>query len=354
MTDRIGERDSARVGVRISGVGAEIPPDVVTTAEVEERAGIARFALAPGWLQRITGVRERRWAAPDVQPSDLAAAAARRALDVAGASVHDVDVVIFAGITRDFIEPATSNAVAAKLGAHDARVFDVTNACNGLIDGLDVADSLIRSGKADRVLVATGERASISIAWHARTMEDLLRSVGGLVVGDGGGAIVVERCADPDRGLRGRAYRSNAQHWELAIGGRFRPTTQACEICGSVVDLRFLCDGRRLFEVGFAMMPEVMQAAMSDTGWAYEELDVVLCHEASKRFVENGMSMLGDADNPGPKIWSTVERFGNTSTVSLPLQMTAALEAGALVPGAKVLALGGSSGVSMAAVTVVW
>jgi 3-oxoacyl-[acyl-carrier-protein] synthase-3 len=354
MIDEIGRAMHFDAGVRISGVGSEIPPTVVTTAEVEERVGIARFGLEPGWLQRVTGVRERRWAEPETQPSDLAAAAARRALEVAQISVDEIDLVIFAGITRDFIEPATSNAVAAKLGAVGARVFDVTNACNGLIDGLDVADSLIRSGKAGRVLVTTGERASISIAWNARSMEELLRSVGGLVVGDGGGAVVLERSADPHRGLRGRAYRSSPQHWELAVGGRFRPTTQACEICGSVVDLRFLCDGRRLFEVGFALMPEVMQAAMTDTGWDYDELDVVLCHEASKRFVENGMTMLGEADNPGPKIWSTVERFGNTSTVSLPLQMSAALEAGALVPGAKVLALGGSSGVSMAAVTIVW
>ncbi|MEW6268797.1 MAG: ketoacyl-ACP synthase III [Thermodesulfobacteriota bacterium] len=341
-------------GVVISGVGAEMPPNVVSTAEVEERARIARFGFGPGWLERITGVRERRWADPDVQPSDLAAAAGRKALASAGLDVRDVDVVLFAGITRDVIEPATSNIVADKLGACEARVLDVTNACNGLIDGLDLADSLIRTGKARRVLVTTGERASISIAWQSRTVDEFLRSVAGLVVGDGGGALLVEPSPDAERGILGREYRSQPAHWRLAIGGRFRPTTQACEVCGGVVDLRFLCDGRKLFEVGFAMMPPVMQAAMESTGWGYEELDAVFCHEASKRFVENGMSLLGDTENPGPKIWSTVERFGNTSTVSLALQMAEALEAGALVPGAKVLALGGSSGASMAAVTMVW
>src|SRR5262249_22963913 len=108
-----------------------------------------------------------------------------------------------------------------------------------------------------------------------------------------------------------------------------------------------------LFEVGFRMMPPTFAAAMDRTGWRYEELDLVFCHEASKRFVEGGMVELGPERNPGPKIWSTVERFGNTSTVSLPLPMWAAYWAGAVCPGAKVLMLGGSSGFSMAAVTMV-
>src|SRR5439155_156509 len=174
-------------GVRISGVGAEIPPDVVTSAEVEERAGLKRFGLEPGWLARVTGVRERRIAAPDVLPSQLAVAAATRALADAGIGPLDVDTLIFTGITRDCMKPATANVVADALGAREARVFDLDNACNGMIDGLDVADSLIRTGKARRVLITTGERASWSINWQPQSSEETLRSVAGLVVGDGGG-----------------------------------------------------------------------------------------------------------------------------------------------------------------------
>jgi 3-oxoacyl-[acyl-carrier-protein] synthase-3 len=340
--------------IRITGIGVEVPERVVTTAEVEDRAGIARFGLEPGWLARVTGVRERRWADPEVKPSDLAAAAAMKAVADAGLDPLTLDAVLFTGITRDFIEPATANVVQAAVGARRARVFDLTNACNGMIDGLDVADSLIRTGKARRVLIATGERASISISWTSRTLDEFMRAVAGLVVGDGGGALVVEASAEQGRGLLAREYRSDGTHWDLAIGGRFRPTTQACEVCGSVVDLRFLCDGREIFAVGVQMMPPTMEAAMHRTGWNYEDLDLVFCHEASRRFVESGMAQLGDGAHPGPKIWSTVERFGNTSTVSLPLAMAEAREAGMLVPGAKVLLLGGSSGVSMAAVTLVW
>src|SRR5205814_814902 len=207
-------------GVRISGLGAEIPPDVVTSAEVEERAGLKRFGFEPGWLARVTGVRERRIAAPDVLPSQLAVAAATRALADAGIGPLDVDTLIFTGITRDCMEPATANVVADALGAREARVFDLDNACNGVIDGLDVADSLIRTGKARRVLIATGERASWSINWQPQSREETLRSVAGLVVGDGGGAFVVEACADPQRGLRARGFRGDATQWRPTARGR--------------------------------------------------------------------------------------------------------------------------------------
>ena len=341
--------DREPVGVRITGVAAEIPPTVVSTAEVEERAGICeRFHFEPGWLERVTQVRERRWAAPEVKPSDLAAAAGRAAIADAGVDPTELDVVLFGGITHDFIEPATANIVADSLGARRARVFDVTNACNGLIDAVDVADALICSGKARRVLATTGERATIVNNWNARTIEELLHQVAGLMLGDGGGALVLEASDDPEHGLREREFRSDPAQWRLATAGVFRPSTQACEICGSILDLRFQTEGRRMFEVGIAMMPPTVAAVMERTGWTYDQLDIVFCHEAHRKFIDNGMVETRD------KIWSTVERFGNTSTCSLPLAMAEAKAVGALVPGTKILLMAGGAGMSTAAMTLVW
>ena len=337
-------------GVRISGVGAEIPPTVVTTAEVEVQAGISTFGFEPGWLERVIGVRERHWAAPDVKPSDLAIAAGRKALDDADLDPDAVDAVIFTGITKDFFEPATANVVAEGVGATRARVFDVMNACNSFIDGVDMGDALIRCGRARRVLVASGERSSIVTRQKPRTTEELIRSLAGLMVGEGGGAVVLEPTDVPGRGLLEREFRADPTQWRHAIGGRFRPTTEACEACGSVIDPRFLADGRRMFEVGLAMMPPTIEAVLTRTGWEYDDLDVVFCHEAHKRFVEEGGALGGRTD----KIWSIVERFGNTSTVSLPLAMAEAKAAGALAPGTKSLLVAGASGMSVAALTVVW
>src|SRR5437867_5228910 len=130
MSSSIGRGGQDVLGTSITGVGAEIPSRVVTSAEVEERARIGRFGFERGWLERVTGVRTRRWADPDVKPSDLAAEAGRQALADAGADPQEVDVVLFCGITKDFFEPATANVVAEAVGARRARVFDVMNACN--------------------------------------------------------------------------------------------------------------------------------------------------------------------------------------------------------------------------------
>jgi 3-oxoacyl-[acyl-carrier-protein] synthase-3 len=340
--------------VRITGVGAELPPDVTTSAEVEERVGLTQAGLEPGWLERVTGVRERRWAAPEVMPSALAAAAGRRALEHAGLDPLALDALLYTGITRDFIEPGTSNVVQEALGAWNARVFDVTNGCNGLIDGLDIAAALIGAGRARRVLVTTGEHASISINWRAHTVEELLRSAAGLVVGDGGGALVVETSDDRVHGLRAWEQRSDGRHWRHAIGGRFRPTTEACPACDSPMDVRFLCDGRALIAAILEVMPSVMDGVLARTGWTYDDLDLVFCHEASRRFIDTGIALVGNRGNLAQKIWSTVGRFGNTSTASLPLAMSEALAAGALVPGAKVMLLAAASGISVAAATLVW
>ena len=350
-----GASPSQGKGTCISGVGAEIPPHVVATTEVEERAGLARFGFEPGWLERVTGVRERRFADPDVRPSELAVAAGAKALADAGIGPLEIDTLLFTGITRDHLEPATANVVADSLGARAARVFDLSNACNGVIDGLDVADSLIRTGKARRVLVTTGERASWAINWQPTTSEEVMRSVAGLVVGDGGGAVVVEACEDPRRGLLEREFRSDATQWRHAIGGRFRSETSACPACGEFMDRPFLCDARSLMMSAAAVMIPATYAVMQKTGWSPGDLDVVFCHQPSKHFIEKALPLAGTLVARGlPKLWINVDRFGNVSTCSLPIAMTEAKAAGALVPGAKVLLLAPASGVSAAAVTLVW
>jgi 3-oxoacyl-[acyl-carrier-protein] synthase III len=236
------------------------------------------------------------------------------------------------------------------VGATRARVFDVMNACNGFIDGIDLADSLIRCGKARRVLVTTGERASIATWYRAPTVEEFIRTLASYMVSDGGGAAVVEATDEPGRGFLEREYRSLPTEWRHAIGGRLLPTDERCTSCGSLIDPRFVADGRHMFEIGVTQLPHVVGAVMVRTGWSFEDLDFIFCHEVHKRFIDE----LGGVGGPLAKIWSTVERFGNTSTMSLPLAMSEANAAGKLVPGRKVLLVGSCSGMSMAALTMVW
>lgn len=339
---------------RIAATAVELPQRCVSTAEVEECVDITRFGFDPGWIERVTGVRERRWADPHVKPSDLAAAAGRKALRDANLDPQQIDTLLFCGITRDFIEPATANVVADTLGIGSARAFDITNACNGVIDGIDVGDSLIRSGKARRVLVTTGETASISINLRPRDVDEFMLSVAGLVISDGGGAVVLE-ASSGEHGILERVVRTDPSHWRLATGGRFRHGDERCGACGSLVDMPFLCEGRAVLEVGMRLMLPVIADVLERTGWTYEDVSIVFCHEASKRFVESGSEQLGnDRSNLTPRFWSTVEQWGNTSTFSLPLQISQAHRAEALAPGTKSLLVAGGAGFSVAAMTVLW
>jgi len=345
---------SPEIVVRIAGVGVELPVDVLTTAEAEERADlVGHLGLPPGWLERTTGVRQRRRAAPGVRPSELAAAAARKALERAHVDARSVDTLLFAGITRDGPAPSTAQIVAAALGAVEARAFDVANATNGLIDAIDVGDSLIRSGKAERVIVATGERVAHDAGCRRpETMEELHESLPALVLGDGGGAVVLVPSDDPRRGLRAREFRVAAA--PPGEAQRRPPAEDACTACGSPLypHLRSTVDDG--FASAFALLRPAMQAVMQRTGWRYDELDVIFCHQPTKRIVEQATALLADAGGAADRVWGIAERFGNTTTTSLPLAMAEAEAAGTLVPGARVLLLAPSARGSAAAVTLVW
>jgi len=165
---------------------------------------------------------------------------------------------------------------------------------------------------------------------------------------------VLERSSDPERGVRAREFRSDAARSSHPVGGPLRREDRACEICGGVLDPGFRCDGRDLFAAALGLLQPAMETVMARTGWSYDDLDIVFCHQPTKRFVEHAAPFLGEASLAVAKLWWTAERYGNTSTASLPLAMTEAAAAGALEPGAKVLVLAPSSGASAAAMTMVW
>jgi 3-oxoacyl-[acyl-carrier-protein] synthase III len=341
--------------VRIAGVGVELPADVLTTAAAEERDDlVGHLGLPRGWLERTTGVRQRRCAAPGVRPSELAAAAARKALERAHVAAGSVDTLLFAGITRDGPASSTAQIVAAAVGAIEARAFDLANATNGLIDAIDVGDSLIRSGKAERVLVATGERAAHGAGCpRPETIEELRESLPALVLGDGGGAVVLVPSDDPRRGLRAREFRAAAAT-PRARTERRAPAEETCAACGSPLYPHARSATDDDFASAFALLGPAMHAVMQRTGWRYDELDVVFCHQPTKRIVEQATRLLAESGGAAERVWGTAERFGNTTTMSLPLAMAEAEAAGTLVPGAKVLLLAPSARGSAAAVTLVW
>lgn len=293
-------------------------------------------------LASISGVETRRVACHDVQCSDLAAFAARRALDGAGVGVDDVDVLIFASAGQDLIEPATANIVQEKLGTA-CQAFDVKNACNSFLNGLQLAESLILSGACERAVVTSGEVCSRAISWRVRHFEDFKRNFPGYTMGDAGAAAVLGRSRD-GRGIFYRRFVTISDHWRLATvpcGGSRHPRGE---------EFTYLrADGKRLKQAFIDLGPDLIPTMMREAGVTFSDFSRILIHQATLPYLHEMLDVTGI---PPELVEHTVSEFGNMASASLPVGYVRALERGAIRPGDRVMWLGLASGISVGMVMI--
>jgi acyl-CoA:acyl-CoA alkyltransferase len=290
-----------------------------------------------GTVGAMTGIRTRRVAGDDVQCSDLAAEAARGALAEAGLAVTDVDVLIFAAASQDLVEPATAHIVQHKLGTR-CQVFDVKNACNSFLNGVQLAESLIASGQVTTALVTTGEVCSRAINWKARDDEELRRNFPGYTMGDAGAAAVVTR-ADNGTGIFYRRFASLSEHWELATipaGGSMFPRGEEHTYLRG--------DGAKLKQTFVEQGPTVFHAMMREAGVTWDDFDRIFVHQVSLPYHRE---MLAASGMPEQKVERTVECFGNMAAASLPVAFALARQRGTVRAGDRVMWLGMASGISV-------
>jgi 3-oxoacyl-[acyl-carrier-protein] synthase III len=234
---------------RISGVATYLPERTLTSGEVESR--IEGYVPYRGVIERMTGIARRHVAADGQQASDLAVAAARE-LDHG-----DADLLIFASASQDMVEPATAHIVAAKLGM-SCPVFDVKNACNSLLNGIQVAEALIRTGAHRKVLVCTGEVPSRAIRWRVADREQFVSAFAGYTLSDAGAAVLVT--ADPHRGIFYRDFSADSTAWAVGTlpgGGSAHPRDPEYSY--------FRGDGRRLKEAFELIGPDIFLDALKRT-----------------------------------------------------------------------------------------
>jgi 3-oxoacyl-[acyl-carrier-protein] synthase-3 len=276
----------------------------------------------------------------------MAVPAARQALERAGRRPQDVDLLIFAACSRDLTEPATANIVQTKLGAVNAHVLDIANACNSFLNALDVADAQIATGRARCVLVCTGELLSSVIKWDLKDKADLDTGFAGLTLGDGGGAWVLEPATGDGRGLLESVFYSDGRHWELCVvrsGGSISPRHHE-------PDTYFLSDPAPLNALAVEHLPRVFGEVLRKTGWTLDELDLVAPHQVSTSITAELCRVVGF---PPERVSVTVDRYGNCAAASVPIAFGEALDAGRIGPGSKVMLVGGAAGFSAAAITLV-
>ena len=343
----MAKSERTRIRALISGTGRYLPDAVWTSDMVEARVNEhgGDWTIPNGIIRLATGVAERRYAPDGVCSSELATWAAQRALKDAGIEPCDIDLLIFASASHDVAEPATANMVQAELGCVRAAVMDVKNACNSFLNGLDVAQAFIETGRATRVLVAAGERLSPTIKWDIGSSEALTTRLAALTLGDAGAACVVEASADPERGIRQGLFESDGRHWELStvLGGGSR-------YGGSPEQMYFECRSTKLQQLATARIPQLVNDVLLKLDWDLDDVALVVPHQVTTSVIERVVSLLG---YPLERCMITLDRFGNTAAASIPVALDLALEEGRARAGDKVLLVGGAAGFSAAVIPLI-
>ncbi|MXN46872.1 beta-ketoacyl-ACP synthase III [Shinella kummerowiae] len=318
----------------VRGFGTALPKRVLTNAELESMVD-----TSDEWIVQRTGIRQRYIAGEGETTASLGEAAARDALDKAGLTAADIDLIIVATSTPDNTFPATAVNIQNRLGMHHGFAFDVQAVCSGFVYAVTTADAYIRGGLAKRVLVIGAETFSRILDWTDRTTCVLF--------GDGAGAIVLEaqegKGTVADRGVLTTQLRSDGAHREkLYVDGG--PSTT-----GTVGHLRM--EGREVFKHAVGMITDVVVSAFDATGFTAEDIDWLVPHQANKRIIDGSAKKLGI---PLEKVVVTVDLHGNTSAASIPLALATAARDGRIKEGDIVLLEAMGGGFTWGAVLLRW
>jgi 3-oxoacyl-[acyl-carrier-protein] synthase III len=311
----------------ILGTGSYAPSRILTNHDLEKL-----IDTSDAWIVERTGIRQRHIAGDDEATSDMAVAAARKALEMAATDAADLDMIIVGTISPDMPMPSCAVFVQTKLGASRAFAFDVSAACAGSLYGLSIADQFIRSGSAKRVLVIGAELLSRVVDWEDRSSCVLF--------GDAAGAMVVGPSDDPRRGfLSAHLHSDGAAANILAIPGGGSRYPQSEEVLAKKMH-KVAMNGREVYKFALRALPEAVLEALAAHGLKPGAIDHVVSHQANARIVESVLDRLGI---PQEKCWLNIDRYGNTSSASLPISLDEANRAGRLNPGDLVamMAIGG-------------
>ena len=318
----------------VRGIGSALPRRIMKNTDFE---GV--LETSDEWIAQRTGIRQRHIASDDETTASLGEAAARAALDNAGLTPADIDLIVLATSTPNNTFPATAVEIQNRLGMHHGFAFDMQAVCSGFVYAVATADLYVRGGLARRVLVIGSETFSRILDWTDRSTCVLF--------GDGAGALIIEAQEGEgtiaDRGVLAASLRSDGVHKDkLYVDGG--PSTT-----GTVGLLRM--EGREVFKHAVGMITDVIEATFSEAGITAEDLDWFVPHQANKRIIDASARKVGIADE---KVVVTVNLHGNTSAASVPLALAVAVADGRVKKGDLVLLEAMGGGFTWGAVLLRW
>lgn len=305
---------------RIVGTGSYLPARIVTNEEFARR-----LDTSDQWIRERTGIVQRHIAEASQSSSDLALEASRRALEAADLSARDIDLIVVATSTPDYVFPSTACLLQAKLGISTCPAFDLQAVCSGFVYALAVADSLIRSGANKRALVIGAEVFSRILDWSDRATCVLF--------GDGAGAVVLVAHQRP--GIHASVLRADGRHAGiLSVPGN---------VCGGrIVGSPYLqMQGNQVFRFAVKVLDEVARETVRAAGMRLQDVDWLIPHQANVRILEATARKLGV---PRERLVVTVDHHGNTSAASVPLALDEFVRAGRIRSGDRVLMQGVGGG----------
>ena len=305
---------------RIVGTGSCLPAKIVTNDDLAKR-----MDTSDEWIRTRTGIRQRHIAEPTQTSSDLGAEASRQALAAAGVAPSEIDLIIVATATPDYIFPSTACIMQTKLGIKGCTAFDIQAVCSGFVYALAIADKFIRSGQNRCALVVGAEVYSRILDWNDRATAVLF--------GDGAGAVVLKGDSRP--GILGSALHADGSYANiLSVPGN---------VCGGkIVGSPFVqMDGQAVFKFAVKVLDEVARETLALCGRSIEDIDWLIPHQANVRILEATAKRLGIDLS---KLVITVDRHGNTSAASVPLALDLAIRDGRIKPGHRVMLQGVGGG----------
>jgi 3-oxoacyl-[acyl-carrier-protein] synthase III len=323
----------------MASLGVAVPPGVLTNADLTRM-----LDTSDEWIVERTGIRERHIATPDQSVAMLSREASEKALSRAGLTAADVDAIVLATATPDRLLPSTACDLQALLGADKAAAFDISAACPGFVFATGIAEGLIAAGQYEVVLVVGAEKLS--------TITDFQDRSTAILFGDGAGAAVVRRATGNDgRGILSTFLKSDGKLAPLLYrpgGGAADPISEKV-VCERSHYMKMA--GREVFKAAVLAMSEACDEALRRAGLSADQVDLLIPHQANVRIIE---ATAKHAGMPMDKVMVNVERYGNTSSASIPLALDQAITEGRVKPGSVILLVAFGAGFTWGSSVIRW
>lgn len=325
------------IRAKITGTGSYVPEKVLTNLDIEKF-----LDTNDEWIRTRTGINERHIAADGENTSDLATRAAERAMEMAGVSAEDIDLIVVGTITGDYPWPATACIVQSNLGAVNAGAFDVSAACSGFLYALSCAVDRVEAGRSKKALVIGAEVLSRIVNWEDRNTC--------ILFGDAAGAVVVE-AGDDEHGILSTHLHADGTQLELlyqpGFGTKLLPSEAALKDRNYFLKMQ----GNEVFKVAVRSMADVANIALKANNMSAEDVDMFIPHQANIRILNATAKKIGLRND---QVYINVDRFGNTSGATIPLALDEANRAGRIKAGDILLLDAFGGGFTWAAALLRW